>query len=209
MLFRSKYLKTSNDSAAKSGFSYGSQLMTDISGFGLASHLGDICQSSNLSAQINLKNEILINNNLEILKNYESSGYKNNYLSSFDSIDIQENHPLMKIIFDPQTNGPLLIAIDKEKKNEFKRGDFFNTKHGTILVYIGNNHVWFHCPIKLYNLLKECLELQKNDSDFSVTMVGGADQECFLDVETTAKALGLNIKRDFRFIYSAKHCPIK
>jgi len=47
--------------------------MTDISGFGLASHLGDICQSSNLSAQINLKNEILINNNLEILKNYESS----------------------------------------------------------------------------------------------------------------------------------------
>ena len=49
----------------------------------------------------------------------------------------------------------------------------------------------------------------KNDSDFSVTMVGGADQECFLDVETTAKALGLNIKRDFRFIYSAKHCPIK
>ena len=115
-----KYLKTSNDSAAKSGFSYGSQLMTDISGFGLASHLGDICQSSNLSAQINLKNEILINNKLEILKNYESSGYKNNYLSSFDSIDIKENHPLIKIIFDPQTNGPLLMAIDKEKKNEFE-----------------------------------------------------------------------------------------
>ena len=115
-----RYLKTSNDSAAKSGFSYGSQLMTDISGFGLASHLGDICQSSNLSAQINLKNEILINNKLEILKNYESSGYKNNYLSSFDSIDIKENHPLIKIIFDPQTNGPLLMAIDKEKKNEFE-----------------------------------------------------------------------------------------
>ena len=117
-----RYLKTSNDSAAKSGFSYGSQLMTDISGFGLASHLGDICQSSNLSAQINLKNEILINNKLEILKNYESSGYKNNYLSSFESVDIKENHPLIKIIFDPQTNGPLLMAIDKEKKNEFEKG---------------------------------------------------------------------------------------
>ena len=117
-----KYLKTSNDSAAKSGFSYGSQLMTDISGFGLASHLGDICQSSNLSAQINLKNEILINKKLEILKNYESSGYKNNYLSSFDSIDIKEKHPLIKIIFDPQTNGPLLMAIDKEKKNVFEEG---------------------------------------------------------------------------------------
>ena len=143
-----RYLKKSNDSAAKSGFSYGSQLMTDISGFGLASHLGDICQSSNLSAQINLKNEILINNKLEILKNYESSGYKNNYLSSFDSIDIQENHPLMKIIFDPQTNGPLLIAIDKEKKNEFEEdfkenclsqplliGEFIQTKKEKKLIY--------------------------------------------------------------------------
>ncbi len=115
-----RYLKTSNDSAAKSGFSYGSQLMTDISGFGLASHLGDICQSSNLSAQIHLKNEILINSKLEILNNYESSGYKNNHLSSFDSINIKEDHPLIKIIFDPQTNGPLLMAIDKEKKNEFE-----------------------------------------------------------------------------------------
>ena len=114
------YLKTGNDLAAKSGFSCGSQLMTDISGFGLASHLGDICQNSNLSAQIQLNNEILINDKLEILKNFESSGYKNNYLSSFNSIDIKEDHPLLKIIFDPQTNGPLLIAIDKEKKNEFE-----------------------------------------------------------------------------------------
>jgi len=114
------YLKIGNDLAAKSGFSCGSQLMTDISGFGLASHLGDICQSSNLSAEIQLSNHILINDKLEILKNFESSGYKNNYLSSFGLIDIKNDHPLLKIIFDPQTNGPLLIAIDKEKKNEFE-----------------------------------------------------------------------------------------
>lgn len=114
------YLKTGNNLAAKSGFSCGSQLMTDISGFGLASHLGDICQSSNLSAQIQLNSDILINDQLEILKNFESSGYKNNYLSSFNLVTIKDDHPLLKIIFDPQTNGPLLIAIDKEKKNEFE-----------------------------------------------------------------------------------------
>jgi selenide,water dikinase len=114
------YLKTGNDLASKSGFSCGSQLMTDISGFGLASHLGDICQSSNLSAEIQLSNHILINHKLEILKNFESSGYKNNYLSSFNLIGIRDDHPLLKIVFDPQTNGPLLIAIKKEKKNEFE-----------------------------------------------------------------------------------------
>jgi selenide,water dikinase len=114
------YLKTGNDLAAKSGFSCGSQLMTDISGFGLASHLGDICQSSNLSAEIQLSKHILINDKLEILKNFESSGYKNNYLSSFNLIGIRDDHPLLKIVFDPQTNGPLLIAIDKEKKDRFE-----------------------------------------------------------------------------------------
>jgi selenide,water dikinase len=114
------YLKKGNKLAAKSAFLCGSQLMTDISGFGLASHLGDICQSSNLSAEIQLNKDILINDKLEILKNFESSGYKNNYLSSFNSIDIKDDHPLSKIIFDPQTNGPLLIAINKEKKNEFE-----------------------------------------------------------------------------------------
>ena len=70
--------------------------MTDISGFGLASHLGDICQSSNLSAlKFNLSKDILINDKIEILKNFESSGYKNNYLSSFNSIDIKDDHPLL------------------------------------------------------------------------------------------------------------------
>ncbi len=115
-----KYLKTGNYLAAKSGFTCGSKLMTDISGFGLASHLGDICQNSILSAKINLNNEILINPKLEILNNFESSGYKNNYLSTFNSIEIKDDHPLSKIIFDPQTNGPLLIAIDKERKNKFE-----------------------------------------------------------------------------------------
>ena len=94
--------------------------MTDISGFGLASHLGDICKNSNLSAHINLKNEILINTNLEILKKYESSGLKNNYLSSSPLIDISYKHPLAKIIYDPQTNGPLLIAIKEEDKDKFE-----------------------------------------------------------------------------------------
>ena len=110
-----------NNLAAKSGYHSGSQLMTDISGFGLASHLGDICQSSDLSAQINLTSEILINTNIKILKKFESSGYQNNYVASFSSINIKEEHPLLKILFDPQTNGPLLITIDKKRKWEFEK----------------------------------------------------------------------------------------
>ena len=73
-----------------------------------------------LSAIVHLKSEILINTNLEILKNFKSSGFKNNYLSTFNSIDIEGGHPFLNIIYDPQTNGPLLMVIDKEKKNKFE-----------------------------------------------------------------------------------------
>ena len=39
---------------------------------------------------------------------------------------------------------------DKEDNKQLKKGDFFRTKEGTIIVYIGNNHKWFQVPIKLY-----------------------------------------------------------
>jgi hypothetical protein len=90
----------------------------------------------------------------------------------------------------------------KEEKGLLRRGNYFVTKEGTIIVYIANKHVWYHCPKKLYNLF---VKLKGQE----VTMVGGSDQECFLEVETTAKALGVTIKRDFGYIYSANHCPIK
>ena len=97
---------------------------------------------------------------------------------------------------------------DKEDKKELKRGDFFNTKEGTIIVYIGNNHKWFHMPKKLYELFIEITEAQVDDQK-EVTIVGGADSECLLDVEVAAKSMGVKFKRNDGYIYSASNCPIK
>lgn len=91
---------------------------------------------------------------------------------------------------------------EKEKNNSLQRGDTFNTKEGTFLIYIGNNHKWYHLPKKLQELFTELKGKE-------VVMVGGSDQECYLDVETAAKAFGVKIKRDFKYIYSADNCPIK
>jgi hypothetical protein len=91
---------------------------------------------------------------------------------------------------------------EKEKNNSLQRGDTFNTKEGTFLIYIGNNHRWYHLPKKLQELFTELKGKE-------VVMVGGSDQECYLDVETAAKAFGVKIKRDFKYIYSADNCPIK
>lgn len=90
----------------------------------------------------------------------------------------------------------------KEKNHQLKRGDFFKTTEDTYLIYIGNNHKWYHLPKKLQ-------ELFTNLKGKEVVMVGGSDQECYLDVETAAKTFGVKIRRDNNYIYSATYCPIK
>ena len=64
--------------------------MTDISGFGLASHLGDICESSNLSAEIYLSDKILINKKLKLLNSYRSTGFENNYIAAYEILKIKK-----------------------------------------------------------------------------------------------------------------------
>ena len=90
----------------------------------------------------------------------------------------------------------------KSLGTNLKRGNSFETTEGTIIVYIGNNHQWTHVPIKLYDLFKSI----KGEE---VVVVGGASSECIEDIMVSAKALGLNILKNDKFIYSAADCPIK
>ena len=90
----------------------------------------------------------------------------------------------------------------REENNTIKRGDLFKTKEDTAIVYIGNNHKWFHIPKKLYDLF---LKLKGKE----VTIVGGSDSECLEDVLIAGESMGIIMRRDHRYIYSANHCPIK
>jgi len=90
---------------------------------------------------------------------------------------------------------------EKEENKTIKKGELFKTKEGTAIVYIGNNHKWFHVPAKLYDLF---LDLKGSE----VIITGGSDSECLEDVYIAGKSMGVNVKRDHRYIYSASHCPI-
>ena len=89
----------------------------------------------------------------------------------------------------------------KSKENNLKAGEKFPTTEGTVIVYISNNHKWFHMPKKLYDLFNEIKGKE-------VVIVGGAENECILDVMVAAKSLGLKILKNDRYIYSASNCPI-
>lgn len=100
----------------------------------------------------------------------------------------------------------------REDKGSLVRGDSFPTKEGTLIIYIGNNHKWYHMPKKLHELFEEINQAQSLNESMSVNdviMVGGADRECLDDVETAAKVMGVRLKRNEKFVYSATHCPIK
>jgi selenide,water dikinase len=119
------FLKLDNQLAYDAAKNSECNAMTDISGFGLASHLGDICEASNLSASINLNNEVLINDNIAILENFESTGFANNYESNSQNIYLKNSNYLEKILYDPQTNGPMLMSINPNNKEKFEK-DFYN-----------------------------------------------------------------------------------
>lgn len=94
--------------------------MTDVTGFGLLGHLCEMCEGSNLSAEISLDDVPRFNFLQEYIqqksipggtvRNWESYGHK---ISAVTEEQIA-------ILADPQTSGGLLVAVNANKKDEFE-----------------------------------------------------------------------------------------
>jgi len=88
--------------------------LTDVTGFGLAGHLKEMCEGSNVHAEIDF-NKLPLLPDLEyyIENNCFPGGTTRNWKSYGDAIgnvtDFQKT-----ILADPQTSGGLLIAVEKE-----------------------------------------------------------------------------------------------
>ncbi len=93
--------------------------MTDVTGFGLAGHLREMCEGSGLQAEINYNQLPLLPHVLDYLtlgcspggteRNFESYGYCLNKISAEQQ----------SIVCDPQTSGGLLVAVDAENEDDF------------------------------------------------------------------------------------------
>ena len=81
----------------------------------------------------------------------------------------------------------------------------------TLLRAVQNNHnLNIHIGVHSnYSDYTSDLSLFKDLKGQTATICGGSMEECLLDLEITAKSMGVNINRDYRYIYSASHCPIK
>lgn len=108
--------------------------ITDVTGFGLAGHLLELCDASNTSARI-FEDQIPV---FDFTQKYIDlgcipGGTHRNWKTYGHRISLQ-NEDSFKILADPQTSGGLLVSVDPAKKAEFSS---FMQKRGLELEPIG------------------------------------------------------------------------
>ena len=149
----------------------------------------------------NVNKDYLYEKSPELVKNSDLYQFPN----QIDVIEKRYNYNVNVDFYKKELEENVYLKIKKmEEAGSLKKGDFFRTKLGTIIVFIGNNHKWFHVPKKLYELLNSLKKLQKKDS-YNFIIVGGARNECLEDVIVTCDSLGVKYKIDFRYTYSVGH----
>jgi selenide,water dikinase len=92
--------------------------MTDVTGFGLLGHLSEMCEGSNLAAEVYLEKVPVLPEALEYMaqkaipggthRNFDSYGHK------ITDLTVDQKH----LLCDPQTSGGLLVAVDPAGRNE-------------------------------------------------------------------------------------------
>ncbi|MBM83602.1 MAG: selenide, water dikinase SelD, partial [Planctomycetaceae bacterium] len=108
----------SNQRAAQIAREFHSTAITDVTGFGLAGHLFEMLDASNMSASLELAQLPLLSGFSELAdKGHESTLAPANreVESRIESPSKLKERAEFQALFDPQTSGGLLIAIAKEK----------------------------------------------------------------------------------------------
>jgi len=93
--------------------------LTDVTGFGLLGHLIEMCEGSNLSAEIDYSKVPLLNGVKDLCAKFV---YADNTMRNWKAFENKTNgigSESLLTLCDPQTSGGLLIAVNKNSASEF------------------------------------------------------------------------------------------
>lgn len=99
----------------------GARACTDITGFGLAGHLVEMLESSQVAAEVELEALPALEGSVECLESAVRSSLHPDNRKVWDRVgDPRANfsHPQMPLLFDPQTSGGLLAGVPAEQADE-------------------------------------------------------------------------------------------
>ena len=112
----------------------GVNAMTDVTGFGLAGHLRELCEGSGLRARLDFDAVPLLPHVLDYLRQDCSPGGAQRNFDSYGYALGDMNDEQRALLCDPQTSGGLLVAVSEEALDEFLA---VTRKHGLALQAIG------------------------------------------------------------------------
>ena len=94
--------------------------MTDVTGFGLAGHLLEMCEGSGLSAIIEFSKLPVFPDIDYYIESKCIPGGTNRNFASYGEKIVSISDRQRAIICDPQTSGGLLVAVNENKLDEIK-----------------------------------------------------------------------------------------
>lgn len=111
-----------NRAAAEAAVAVGARAATDVTGFGLAGHAFEMAEASDVTVRLHL-NDLPLLEGVEALigpRNFTRANATNReFLEASLEIAIEAPGDRLEIIFDPQTSGGLLVALDPQRVDEF------------------------------------------------------------------------------------------
>jgi len=111
-----------NGPAAEVVARFGARGCTDVSGFGLAVHLGEMLRASGVSARLEAKALPALPGARNLLAHgLRSTAHEANFSSALPLLataDAAED-PALALAFDPQTAGGLLVAVSVSRERDF------------------------------------------------------------------------------------------
>jgi selenide,water dikinase len=108
-------MRASNAAAAEILVSCGATAMTDVSGFGLAGHLGEMLTASRAAATLDLGGLRLYEGVLDLARAGFTSTLLPENLALQNLLDGQVDRAMLAILFDPQTAGGLLAGVPRSE----------------------------------------------------------------------------------------------
>ncbi len=94
--------------------------MTDVTGFGLLGHLTEVCEGSNLSAEIDFEKVPRFDFLNEYLQQKSTPGGTQRNWDSYGNKISAAIETQRMILADPQTSGGLLVCVDADHQTEFE-----------------------------------------------------------------------------------------
>ena len=95
--------------------------MTDVTGFGLLGHLAEVCEGSNLSAEIEFDKVPRFDFLERYIQQKSTPGGTTRNWESYGSKIGNVSDEQKAILADPQTSGGLLVAVDEAHRSDFER----------------------------------------------------------------------------------------